>query len=128
MPKKIVIASAIFAAIAVIMGAFAAHALADVLNTAQHKTFETAVRYQMYHALAIGLCASLYYQKPSKILHNAAILFGVGIVLFSGSLYSLIFLNLFNIEGFKFIGAITPIGGIAFILGWLMMIRAVLKW
>ncbi len=128
MHKKILVVSAIFAALSVILGAFAAHALADVLNTSQHKTFETAVRYQMYHALAMGLCASLYIQKPSKLLQNAAVLFGIGIVLFSGSLYSLIFLNLFNTEGFKFIGAITPIGGVSFIIGWLMIIKAVVKW
>lgn len=127
MHKKILIASAIFAALSVILGAFAAHALADVLNAAQHKTFETAVRYQMYHALAMGLCATLYMQKPSTALLNAAILFGIGIVLFSCSLYILIFLNIYNIEGFKLIGAITPIGGVCFIIGWLMIIKAVVR-
>ncbi len=128
MHKKILITSAIFAALSVILGAFAAHALTDVLNANQHKTFETAVKYQMYHALAMALCATLYLQKPSKSLQYASILFCIGIVLFSGSLYSLIFLNLFNIEGFKFIGAITPIGGLSFIIGWLMLVRAAIKW
>ena len=128
MHKKILIASAIFAALSVILGAFAAHALADVLNATQHKTFETAVRYQMYHALAMTFCAVLYFQKPSKSLQNAAILFGCGIILFSGSLYCLIFLGLFNVEGFKFIGAITPLGGLSFIIGWLLIIKAAIKW
>ncbi len=128
MHKKILIAGAIFAALSVILGAFAAHAFADVLNAAQHKTFEIAVKYQMYHALAMVLSAVLFIQKPSTSLLISAVLFGIGIILFSGSLYSLIFLNLFNIEGFKFIGAITPIGGVSFIIGWLMIIKAVVKW
>ncbi len=128
MHKKILIASAIFAALSVILGAFAAHALADKLTIAQHKTFETAARYQMYHALAMVLTALLYLHQPNKSLQYAALLFGIGIILFSGSLYTLIFLNLINIEGFKFIGAITPLGGLSFIGGWMMMIITAIKW
>jgi uncharacterized membrane protein YgdD (TMEM256/DUF423 family) len=128
MHKKILIAAAAFASLSVILGAFAAHALADVLNATQHKTFETAVRYQMYHALAMALCTVLYLHQPIKTFQTAAIFFGCGIILFSGSLYGLIFLNLFNIEGFKFIGAITPLGGLSFIIGWLLIIKTAIKW
>ncbi len=128
MHKKLLIVSAFFAVLSVILGAFAAHALADVLSLKQHKTFETAARYQMYHSLAMALCSILYLHKPSKIIVQAAISFGIGIILFSGSLYTLVFLNLYNVEGLKFIAALTPIGGVCFILGWLLIIKAAIKW
>ncbi|MBS4044222.1 MAG: DUF423 domain-containing protein [Chitinophagaceae bacterium] len=124
MHKKILVAAAVFAALSVALGAFAAHALKDVLDASQHKTFETAVRYQMYHALAMIFCAQCLKQEPNKTLYYAALFFAVGIVLFSGSLYCLIFLNIINIEGLKFIGAITPLGGLFFIAGWVLIIKS----
>ena len=124
MHKKILVTAAIFAALSVVLGAFAAHALKDVLDATQHKTFETAVRYQMYHALAMIFCALYLKQDSLKIVYYAAMFFGFGIILFSGSLYALIFLIIFNIEGLKFIGAITPLGGLSFIIGWILIAKS----
>lgn len=109
-----------FAMVAVMTGAFAAHGLKHVLDAYSLGIFETAARYQMYHAIAL-LIVSLVSCKPDlsrRWLKLSAFAFGVGIILFSGSLY------LLALTGNKFLGAITPLGGIAFIFGWLALIIA----
>lgn len=108
---------------AVMTGAFAAHGLKQVLDAYSLGLFETAARYQMYHALALVIVAvfSTIPQFPSRWLKLAAFAFILGIVLFSGSLYML------ALSGIKWLGAVTPLGGVAFILGWLAMIIAALK-
>jgi uncharacterized membrane protein YgdD (TMEM256/DUF423 family) len=108
----LVIAAAL-GGLAVIIGAFGAHALRDMLTTAGHMdTFETAVRYQFYHALALMFSGILMDRYPAKLLRVAAVCFVLGVLLFSGSLYLLCFLS---ISGF---GAVAPIGGTLFIAGW----------
>ena len=102
------------AGIAVALGAFGAHAMKDHYEAAVLQTFETAVRYQMYHALAIGLCAAL--GMHGRRTGAAAICFLVGIVLFCGSIYGLVFLQA------KWLGPVTPIGGVAFLAGWLLLV------
>lgn len=99
-------------------GAFGAHALADLLaETGREATYETAVRYQMYHALALLFVGLLRMNLGSLALLNwAGWLFLIGTLIFSGSLYLLVF------TGVRWLGAITPIGGVAFLAGWLMLI------
>jgi uncharacterized membrane protein YgdD (TMEM256/DUF423 family) len=112
-----------FALLAVVLGAFAAHGLKAVLDAQQLVLFETASRYQMYHALAL-LVVGVMLTNPRfsrSLLQLAALAFILGIILFSGSLY------LLALIGVSWLGAITPLGGIAFLLGWLMMMVAALK-
>ena len=106
--------AAILAGLAVAAGAFASHALKERLSDRALEIFETASRYQMYHALALLLVAVLLAQMamPSSLLNTAGYAFLVGIVLFSGSLYAL------SLSGVKWLGAITPLGGVAFLIGW----------
>ncbi|MFV5693936.1 DUF423 domain-containing protein [Flavobacterium sp. LB3P122] len=116
MDKKIISTGAIFGMIAIILGAFGAHALKKVLSLEQLSTFETGVRYQMYHAvflLFIGLQNDLS-QKAKKTIYFL-VLFGV--LLFSGSIYLLATNNLTSFD-FKAIGFVTPIGGLLLILAW----------
>jgi uncharacterized membrane protein YgdD (TMEM256/DUF423 family) len=104
---------ATLAGTAVLLGAFAAHGLKNVLAVEQLTTFETAVRYQMYHALALMLCGLL--GSAGHRTRSAAIAFLVGIVLFCGSLYGLAMLEL------KWLGPVTPLGGVSFLIGWLLL-------
>ncbi|MFV5703861.1 DUF423 domain-containing protein [Flavobacterium sp. XS2P12] len=116
MDKKIISTAAIFGMIAIILGAFGAHALKKVLSLEQLSTFETGVRYQMYHAiflLFIGLTNDLS-QKAKKTIYFL-VLFGV--ILFSGSIYLLATNGLTSFD-FKVIGFVTPIGGLLLILAW----------
>lgn len=112
-----------FAMFAVVIGAFAAHGLKQVLDAYQLGLFETAARYQMYHAIALLIVGviSTIPQLPLRWLKLAALGFILGIALFSGSLY------LLALTGIKWLGAITPLGGVAFILGWVALIVAALK-
>jgi uncharacterized membrane protein YgdD (TMEM256/DUF423 family) len=121
--KQIIQTSAIFGAIAVGIGAFGAHGLKDILaETARLETFETAVKYHFYHALGLFLIGILALVKPNwKQLSTAAILMIVGILIFSGSLYIL------SLTGITWLGAITPLGGVAFILGWGFLFLAATK-
>jgi uncharacterized membrane protein YgdD (TMEM256/DUF423 family) len=117
MTSKTVFWGAIIAGLAVLLGAFGAHALKGRLEPSQLETFETGVRYQMYHALAIIITGMYYRVKPSKRLENAVIAFYLGVILFSGSLYLLTISQLTRFD-FKYFGAITPLGGICLIAGW----------
>jgi uncharacterized membrane protein YgdD (TMEM256/DUF423 family) len=96
-------------------GAFGAHALRDRLSTEYLAVFETAARYQMYHALALLVVALLLWVRPLGTLQWAGWLFVVGTTLFSGSLYALV------LTGTRWLGAITPLGGVAFLAGWICL-------
>ena len=97
----------------VAMGAFGAHGLKAVLSTEMLNVYRTAVDYQMWHALGLGLIAVFRQQIPeAKLLKWAGWLMFTGIILFSGSLYLLAMLNL------RWLGMITPLGGVAFLAGW----------
>jgi uncharacterized membrane protein YgdD (TMEM256/DUF423 family) len=111
------------ALLAVAAGAFAAHGLRSMIDAQQLNTFETAARYQMYHALALMIVGllSLAPQFSHPLLKFAGAAFVVGILLFCGSLY------LLALSGIGWLGAVTPIGGVAFLLGWLTTMMAVLK-
>jgi uncharacterized membrane protein YgdD (TMEM256/DUF423 family) len=106
-PPSIVL-GAVNAAIAVGAGAFGAHGLRERIDARSLEIFETAARYQMYHALAIVLCGAI----ATRGAKQAGLIFQAGIVIFSGSLYAL------ALTGVKGLGAITPIGGLAFLVGW----------
>ena len=103
--SPLVVAGALNGAIAVAAGAFGAHALKERLEPRALEIFETAARYQMYHALAMVLCALL-------VARTAGWIFQIGIVLFSGSLYVLALTDV------KILGAVTPFGGLGFLAGW----------
>jgi uncharacterized membrane protein YgdD (TMEM256/DUF423 family) len=107
--------------LAVAFGAFGAHALKERLEPEDIAVFQTAVQYQMYHGLALILSGILLKSKPSKNLGNAAISFILGIFLFSGSLYLITIGKLTNGD-LRWLGPITPIGGIAFLVGWALMV------
>lgn len=111
---------AILAAISVAGGAFASHALKDRLTERALEIFETGTRYQMYHSLALLLVALFLSQSQTgqSFLIGAGIAFLVGITLFSGSLYAL------ALSGIKWLGAITPLGGVAFLIGWGCLVSA----
>jgi uncharacterized membrane protein YgdD (TMEM256/DUF423 family) len=106
---------ALSGALAVALGAFAAHGLRSRTGADALATFETGARYHMYHALALLAVAWACARWPSAWACAAGWLFVAGTVLFSGSLY------LLAITGVRALGAITPFGGLAFILGWLAL-------
>jgi uncharacterized membrane protein YgdD (TMEM256/DUF423 family) len=115
MDRVFVSLGALSALIAVAAGAFGAHALAAALSAELLDAFQTGARYQMYHALALialGLVLARFSLGGSTWLTAAGWLFLVGTVLFSGSLYAL------ALSGVRQLGAITPLGGVAFLLGW----------
>jgi uncharacterized membrane protein YgdD (TMEM256/DUF423 family) len=106
---------ALSGALAVALGAFAAHGLRSRIGADALATFETGARYHMYHALALLAVAWACARWPGAWASAAGWLFVAGTVLFSGSLY------LLAITGVRALGAITPLGGLAFILGWLAL-------
>jgi uncharacterized membrane protein YgdD (TMEM256/DUF423 family) len=105
----------IFAFLAVAAGAFGAHALRARLEPDLLEVFETGARYQMYHALALLGTAWAAARWPDAPVQIAGWLFVSGIVIFSGSLY------LLALSGIRWLGAITPLGGVAFLAGWLVL-------
>nr|WP_315234203.1 DUF423 domain-containing protein [uncultured Flavobacterium sp.] len=125
MDKRIISTGAILGMIAIILGAFGAHALKKVLSIEQLSTFETGVRYQMYHALFLlffGLMKDIP-QKTKKVIYFL-VLFGV--ILFSGSIYLLATNDLTSFD-FKIIGFVTPIGGLLLILGWGVLLMNIMN-
>jgi len=103
------------------MGAFGAHLLKDKLSEKSLALYETGVRYQLYHAFALIIVGILYQLNPNKQFKIATYFFLIGILFFSGSLYILSYKVNNNIEGLKWVGPITPLGGLCFIIGWLMV-------
>lgn len=120
--RSIFITGIILGGLGVVIGAFGAHALKDILtSTGRGETFELAVRYQFYHAFAVIIAGLLLNQYNSKHIRQAALSFTAGVVFFSGSLYVL------SLTGKTFFGAITPIGGLFFIIGWALLLAGVYK-
>lgn len=116
--KLFAILGAIFAGIAVAAGAFGAHALESRLDERMLEVWETAARYQMYHGLALFVAAWLAGQTQATSAHVAGWAFTAGVFLFSGSLYVL------ALSGIRWLGAVTPFGGVAFLVGWIACIVA----
>ncbi|MFV0607315.1 MAG: DUF423 domain-containing protein [Niabella sp.] len=126
MHKFFLSAGTALAGLGVILGAFGAHKLKQIAPDSV-STFQTGVQYQMYHAFAIILAAIIFEKISSKYLVWSGYSFLIGIFLFSGSLYALSLLKATGKVGLGGIGIITPIGGLAFIAGWLFFLLAVLK-
>ena len=127
MHKKYIALGSVLAAIAVALGAFGAHGLERIVAAETVQTFQTGVQYQMYHALALLLTGILYEGTSPKFARIAGILFLTGIILFSGSLYLLTAGKAAETVALDKAGIITPVGGLAFISGWLFLFLAAIK-
>jgi uncharacterized membrane protein YgdD (TMEM256/DUF423 family) len=114
-------AGALLAAGSVVIGAFGAHSLKARISADLLGVFETGARYHMYHALALFAAAWAYCRHPGFLIEVAGWLFIAGIALFSGSLYIL------ALTGARWLGAVTPLGGLSFIAGWLALLVGLLK-
>jgi len=118
---KILRIASISGAVSVILGAFGAHTLREQLSAEALQVFETGVRYQFFHTIALFICGIL---ADRFLTYRAAKFFVAGIILFSGSLYLLSARSLLGIEGWTWLGPITPIGGLMLILGWVSLFVA----
>lgn len=112
---------AISGALGVMLGAFGAHGLKDKLSEEMLKVWQTGVEYHFYHTFALLTVGLLALKFQSGLLTSSGWSFLVGILIFSGSLYAL------SLSGVKILGAITPIGGLAFIVGWILLAVTVIK-
>jgi len=115
MDRLFFITGAVSAFFAVVLGAFAAHGLKGRLTPEMFAIFEVGVRYHLYHALALFAVAWASTRWPGTTIFAAGWLFLAGTIVFSGSLY------LLSLTGYRWLGAITPIGGAFFLLGWLLL-------
>lgn len=130
MRKKLLLFGGLFALLAVILGAFGAHGLKALITTEQLQTFHTGVKYQFYHSFALilmGLLLHLPYFVDNKFIHRAGFFFIIGIFLFSGSVYLLATRDVIGLTNWKWLGPITPLGGLTFIIGWISFIIGVSK-
>lgn len=127
MHKGYLTTAALLGALSVALGAFGAHGLKKLVPPETVTTFETGVRYQFYHVFALLAVAILFDKFPGDWMKWAGLLFVIGIVLFSGSLYVLTVLKATNTVGLSGIGAITPLGGLFLIAGWVAMFVAIIK-
>ena len=114
--KTWIIVGSLLAAIAVLIGAFGSQSLKSRVSPEDLAIFETGVRYHMYHALGLIIMGILGLYYSSDVIQFPAVLLTFGILIFSGSLYLLV------LTGTRWMGAITPLGGLAFIAGWIMLI------
>ncbi len=119
--KKFSFYGAIFMALSVGLGAFGAHGLKDIVTKEMLVIFHTGVEYQFYHALGLFCVAFVAHFSKAKQIKIAGYSMIFGILVFSGSLYAITF------TGIKLLGAITPIGGVAFILSWVLLALAIKK-
>lgn len=122
MHKTFLKTAAILEALSVVLGAFGTHTLKGLISADAIAVFETGVRYQFYHVFALLATAIFYKEFPQAITAWAGRFFIIGIILFSGSLYVLTALKGAVIPGYTFVGAITPLGGLAFITGWVCLL------
>lgn len=125
MNRKIIITASVFGMIAVILGAFGAHGLRDKISGAELDTWKTAVSYQFYHTLAL-LFLSTMVRYRDGFINIAYYAFTFGIIFFSGSIYLLATRSITGLN-IGFVGPVTPIGGLLFIVGWLFLLLAAIK-
>jgi uncharacterized membrane protein YgdD (TMEM256/DUF423 family) len=129
--KYFISIAAFLGALTVALGAFGAHALKAVLAPTALVTYETAVRYQMYHVVALLFTGILLqkasFPKQQKLLSRAGLFFIDGIVLFSGSLYFIVAKPFLGIEGLSWVGVITPMGGLMWMAAWVILAISQLK-
>ena len=127
MNKKYISTGALLGAIAVALGAFGAHGLKKIVDAETVQTFQTGVQYQMYHSLALLLTGLLYEKCSPKMIRIAGVMFIIGIILFSGSLYLLTAGRAGGSNSFDKAGIITPLGGVSLIAGWVFLFLAAMK-
>lgn len=127
MNRTIIVTAAVLGAIAVIAGAFGAHALKAVLTPQQLQVWGTAVQYQFYHVFAL-LFLSTFARFKSNLVFASYWLFLLGILFFSGSLYLLSLSSVLHWEGVRVLGPITPVGGLLFIAGWITLALAAIRY
>ncbi len=127
MHKGFLKAGTLLAALAVVFGAFAAHAIKSRVSEDTLAVFETGVRYQMYHSLALIITGILYKEFSNISLLWAGRLFIVGVILFSTSLYLLTYFKATENTTMFWLGAVTPFGGVCFIAGWGFLLKGVLN-
>jgi uncharacterized membrane protein YgdD (TMEM256/DUF423 family) len=126
MKKKIIITASIFGALAVIAGAFGAHGLEGSISPKNMEVWHTAVQYQFYHVFALLFLSTLSRFK-TRLIGQCYYLFTFGIVFFSGSLYLLACSDLLDWSWISVAGPITPIGGLLFIAGWIILLTAAFR-
>ena len=127
MHKRILSVGILLAGLAVVLGAFGAHKLKELVPPETVASFQTGAQYQMYHSLALILVAICFEKFPNNLMKWAGNCFLLGILLFSGSLYLLAALKATDQVGLKGLGLITPMGGVFFIAGWLLFLFSIRK-
>lgn len=121
MSKNYLTIACFLGALTVAMGAFGAHALKAMVDEHALATYDTAIRYQFFHTLALALTGLIAKSNTQKLIQWAGIFFILGILFFSGSLYLLTLKAATSAEGFLWVGPITPIGGLFFIVAWILL-------
>lgn len=121
MSRRFIQYAAILGALSVALGAFGTHTLKKYADADILTVFETGIRYQFFHTLALLAVGILYRRMPGKVMEWSGILFISGIVLFSGSLYLMTFFHILEADSLRGIGAVTPLGGLCFIGGWICL-------
>lgn len=126
MNKRIILTASFFGFVAVLLGAFGAHALKALVDGSSLEIWQKGVNYQFYHTFAL-LYLSTFARYRNKLINIAYFCFTFGIILFSGSLYLLATRNILQLDFVNLISPITPIGGLLFVLGWIMLFFAAIK-
>jgi len=127
MQRLFLVLGSLLAGLAVALGAFGAHGLKKLVDADTVGIYQTGVQYQMYHALALILTGILADKIVSGLINYAGLLFIGGIVFFSGSLYLIASLRAMNKVVSTGIGILTPLGGLLFILGWVLLLVALIR-
>jgi len=126
MNKRIILTASFFGVVAVLLGAFGAHGLKALIDHSSMEIWQKGVDYQFYHTFAL-LYLSTFARYRNKLINIAYFCFTFGIILFSGSLYLLATRNILHLDFINLIGPLTPIGGLLFVLGWIMLFFAAFK-
>ncbi|MFD2286827.1 DUF423 domain-containing protein [Pedobacter petrophilus] len=126
MNKRIILTASFFGFVAVLLGAFGAHALKALVDGPSLEIWQKGVDYQFYHVFAL-LYLSTFARYRNKLINIAYFCFTFGIILFSGSLYLLATRSILHLNFVNLIGPLTPIGGLLFVLGWIMLFFAAFK-
>jgi uncharacterized membrane protein YgdD (TMEM256/DUF423 family) len=127
MHKTYLIWGALLAGLAVILGAFGAHGLKKFVEPETIITYQTGVQYHFYHAFALIIAGMLYERFQNNYIHFSGMFFLAGILLFSGSLYAFACLKAMNKPVLSFLGPLTPLGGLLFIAGWILLVIGLLR-
>ena len=125
--KNWLVAATLLAGLAVVLGAFGAHGLKTLISPLQIETYKTGVQYHFYHALAMALAVVVSQYIDNQNIKRSIGLFAVGILCFSGSLYGFTLSEALGTEGVRWLGLVTPIGGLFFILGWINLSIGIYK-